>query len=265
MRWGWLKRFVLRIRTVTVFIWTLLCLLAAAAADAEPMDLGDERARWIEVRFEVSPHGRPGQRDTVYTERFPAWIEPDEAPGRMRVTVDAAIVEQHLMAAHAPVPGSFSDFEWIFDASTGEVVSASLSGQVVNEVGWGPISTTVHSRIEVRMSTVEQAGYELPRRILRHRIFPYCSGGRSRAADCTLVAPSRYQGSSGYVNAVGELSVSSPLVTLHTFSPLGEALFSELPSWPDVEIELTRPPLRGFAQDDIAVGDAALFGEGARY
>jgi hypothetical protein len=265
MRWQWLRGFAERFRTVTVFVWTLFCLFAAAAVDAEPMDLRDPQPRWVEVRFEVSPHERPGQRDSVYTQRFPAWLEPDPLVGGMRVTVDASIVERHLMGDQLPLPGSFSDFEWLFDPITGEVLSASLSGKVVNEVSWGLISTTVHSEIDVRMNTEQKAGFEQPRSVLRHRIFPYCKSAGRRSSDCTLVAPSRYQHLNGYVNAVGELTVSSTLVTLHTFSPLGEAIFSELPRWPDVEIELTRPSVGPPLHDHVSAGEATLLGEATRY
>ena len=239
--WERLKDFTLQLRTLSVFVWTLLCLFAAAAADAEPMDIGDPRPRWVGVRFEISPPGRPGQRDTVYTQRFPAWVEATEA-GQLRVTVAAEIVEQHLMGEQFPVPGSFSDFEWIFDRESGDVVSASLRGKVSNEISYGLGSTHVHTEISVRMSTREEAGYEMPRQIMRHRIFPYCAGGEHKSDGCTLVTAHSYQPRSGYVNAVGELLVHSPFTVLRTFSPLGEAVFSELPSWPDYELELTRPP-----------------------
>ena len=45
---------------------------------------------------------------------------------------------------------------------------------------------------------------------------------------CTVVAARGYDAASGYVNAIGNLSVSFGDVTLHTFSPLGEAVFSEV-------------------------------------
>jgi hypothetical protein len=238
--WHWLQDSALRIRTATVFVWAMICLLAAAAADAEPMNLVDPEPRWVGVRFEVSPHGRPGQRDTIYTQRFPAWVDPIDAE-RLRVTVASDVVEQHLMGEQLPVPGSFSDFEWVFDRRTGEVLSASFQGKVSNEIRYGLVSTRVHTEISVRMSTKEQAGYEMPRQIMRHRVFPYCGGGEEKGEGCTLVTAHSYQQSSGYVNAVGELQVHSPFATLRTFSPLGEAVFSELPTWPDYDVELSRP------------------------
>ena len=42
-------------------VLALMALLLAAPAAAEPMDLSNPEARWVAVRFEVSPEDRPGQ------------------------------------------------------------------------------------------------------------------------------------------------------------------------------------------------------------
>jgi hypothetical protein len=243
-----------------MFAW----LGSAADAAAEPVNLSDGQARWIEVRFEISPQGRPGQRDTVYSSRLPAWLAPGEQPGQVQISIDSQIVEQHLMNDERPVPGSFSDFVWLLDATTGEVLSASLNGKLVREVGWGLIRANIETRIQVDMSTREQAGYRMPRRILRNTFFPFCGGSAKIVDDCTLVTPTPYQGRSGYVNAVGDLSVQSKLVTLHTFSPLGEAVFSEFSAVPNAEIELVRP---GPSLEAEALGDpvTTLLGEASSY
>jgi hypothetical protein len=76
------------------------------------------------------------------------------------------------------------------------------------------------------MATNRVGGVLKPRRWLGQQIFGYC-----RHADgqrCTAVAARSYDTASGYVNAVGDLYVRFGDVTLHTFSPLGEAVFLEV-------------------------------------
>jgi hypothetical protein len=101
-------------------------LVSPGSAVAEPMDLNDPRPRWVTIAFEDSPPHQPGRLDTRYTPALPAWLEP-EAPGRLRVTLARGLVEQYLMAADDPKPGSFGDFVWIFDASSGDVIQTSGS------------------------------------------------------------------------------------------------------------------------------------------
>ena len=45
---------------------------------------------------------------------------------------------------------------------------------------------------------------------------------------CTVVYPARYDGETGYVNAVGRVTARSAGLEVRSFSPLGEAIFSEL-------------------------------------
>ena len=164
-----------------MFAW----LGSAAGAAAEPVDLSDGQARWIDVRFEISPQGRPGQRDTVYSSRFPAWLATGEQAGQVQISIDSQIVEQHLMGAERPVPGSFSDFVWLFDAPTGEVLSASLNGTLIREVRWGPVRANIETQIQVDMSTSERAGYRMPKRVLWNTIFPFCGNSPEVDDDCT--------------------------------------------------------------------------------
>ena len=71
-------------------------------------------------------------------------------------------------------------------------------------------------------------------------IFAHCAD--PNPARCTLVPPAEYDETRGYVNAVGSLIVRYHGLTLHTFSPLGEAVFSELPDAAPghTELELDR-------------------------
>jgi hypothetical protein len=205
-----------------------LLLLLAGSASAEPVDLVDPAPRWIEVAFEVSPRDKPAQADTIYTPKIRARLEAGEAPGLTRVTIDRRDVERVLIADDDPVAGSFSDFVWVFDAVTGEVLSASLSGTLLKELDWGLFRTAVKTRIEVDMATSRVGGFEKPRLWLGQQIFGYCNGASGQSPSCTLVSASAYDPASGYVNAVGELSVRFGKMSLRTFSPLGEAVFSEM-------------------------------------
>jgi hypothetical protein len=45
---------------------------------------------------------------------------------------------------------------------------------------------------------------------------------------CELVPAQRFDPDTGYVNAVGELSARSSLLTTKSFSPIGEAIFEEV-------------------------------------
>jgi hypothetical protein len=201
-------------------------LLLSSAAGSEPLDLLDLRPRWIHVAFEISPTDRPGQLDSVYTPEFPAWLEPAERPGEVRVTIPGSAVERHLLVNQQPVAGSFSDFVWRFDAATGQVLSASLSGALLKRIDWGFFSSEVEAQIEIAMDTRGAAGYREPRSLLGERLHDFCAP--SDTPDCTLVEPAHLDDRSGYVNAVGVVSARSHGITTTSFCPLGEAIFREL-------------------------------------
>jgi hypothetical protein len=202
-----------------------LLLLLPRIGLAEPVDFLDPTPRWVEVAFEVSPRDKPMQTDTIYTRKIRAWLEAGDRSGWMKVTVDRRYVERVLLADDDPVAGSFTDFVWVFDAVTGEVISAVLSGTLTQEVDWGLFRSKVRTQIEADMATNRVGGVEKPRRWLGQQLFGYCSDADGER--CTLVDASGYDAASGYVNAVGDLSVRFGEMTLHTYSPLGEAVFSE--------------------------------------
>jgi len=189
------------------------------------VDFLDPTPRWVEVAFEVSPRDKPTQTDTIYTPKIRAWLEAGDHPGWMKVTIDRRDVERVLFADDDPVAGSFSDFVWVFDAVTGEVISAVLSGAFTQELDWGLFRSKVRTQVEADMATNRVGGVKKPRRWLGQQLFEYCSDeGVER---CSVVDASDYDVASGYVNAVGDLSVRFGELTLHTYSPLGEAVFSE--------------------------------------
>lgn len=187
------------------------------------MDLGDTRSRAVTVRFETSPPEEPARLATAYTASLPAWLESD-GPGRIRVTVAGHDIETGFLYRRRPVPGSFSDYVWIFDATTGDVISAQLSGTLVRKLEIGLLSQDVHTPFEVDLSTLAVAGYEAPRSLFGQLIFGHCARA---GAGCTLVAAQPYDQRSGYVNAVGALVGRALGVAMQTFAPLGEAIFSE--------------------------------------
>jgi hypothetical protein len=215
MRNGWLT---------SMMEGAIVLALCAPTAVAEPMDLSDPTPRTVAVRFEVSPPDRPGQTDVAYSPPFSARLEPGDVHGEIRVVIDGGIVERHLLTGQEPVPDSFSDFVWRFDARTGQVGQADVSGRLMRELGWG---IQVEVPIRVHMDTSRQAGFEPPRRLLGHQYHGFC--GTGAAEGCTAVHPRSYDRSTGYVNAVGDIVVSSGPLRIHSFSPLGEAIFSELP------------------------------------
>jgi len=195
-------------------------------APAQPMHLDDPRPRWVSVRFETSPEDQPGLLDRRYGEALPAWLEPDREAGRVRVTIPARWVESRLLADQGARAGSFSDFTWRFDARTGDVISASLSGRLRRRVGLGLFGFDTEVEIQTELTTLAPAGFHSPEQLLGQRIFAYCDPRQDAA--CTPVPPVPYDPRTGYVNAVGFVSGRTARVTTRSFSPLGEARFSEL-------------------------------------
>jgi hypothetical protein len=207
-------------------------ILAPAHAGAAGLDLGDPTPRWIEVAFEVSPRDEPGRLRGRFSKSFKAWLEPGPEVGQIQVTIDRDIVESHLVAQHAPVPGSFSDFVWVFDAESGHVVSARLEGAVVTPMDFGIVRTTAVTRLNVDMTSRTRAGFRRSSRILGNELFPFCSDPDSMR--CQIVPGYALDRDSGYVNAVGAIAARTGPVEVRSFSPLGEALFREGLPAPDV-------------------------------
>jgi len=207
---------------------TLATVLAGAGAAAEaPMDLADDEARWVSVRFEMSPVDRPRQVDAVYSAPLRGWLEP-AAEAVRRLTIPAASVET-LLADEDPVPGTFSDFVWSFDPETGHVLSATLEGRVVRTLDWRVATTRTAARLRFRMDTLRAAGYRAPRRMLGETVMLYCDPGPGPGADddCAPLHPRRYDPETGYVHAVGPIDVQAPIMRMRTLSTLSEARFSE--------------------------------------
>lgn len=223
------------------------------------MDLSDATPRWVSIQFESSPSDDPGRLDGVYTRRFTAWLEPDGA-GLLVVRVDGEVLEQTAFRGRNPVPGSFSDYVWVFDPTTGSVLSASFNGRVLHEVSMGFGSTWIEAEVAASMSTQREGGYYGPTRVWGNSLHRYCEAHQRRA--CTQVAPRGYDRTRGYVNAVGPLQISASLVSFETFSALGEARFSELraggPGITDVPAAAARSQITGLAKTQVsAVADVS--------
>lgn len=189
------------------------------------MDLDDPRPRAVGVRFENSPSDRPGQLATAYTDEIEGWLEPD-GPQRLRVTVPGRSVERGFFYRQRLQPGSFSDFVWIFDRATGDVVSASLRGTLIRSYDLGIMDSEIATPFEAFMTTSVAAGYVPSKRMFGQLVFPHCG---DESAGCTLVPPRRYDRHTGYVNAVGSIVGRALGFSARTFSALGEAVFSERP------------------------------------
>lgn len=240
-------------------LWLALALgaLCAPPAAAEPlggsetpMDLGNREPRWVAVRFEVSPADRPGQIRGHFTPRFLARLEPAERDGEVRIVIDGAVAEEHLFPGQQPSPGSFSDFVWTFDTATGHVVSAKLSGVLLREIGWGFARWKTDAAFDVAMDTFAPVGFETSR--MMGEAYPrLCEAPESER--CTVVAPHRYDPTTGYVNAVGRVIARSAGLSVQSFSPIGEAVFSEITDpfdtiWtqggPSLRADVAAPPPR---------------------
>lgn len=205
--------------------WVLCGMVLPWAAPAEPLDLRDASPRPVAVSFEISPTERPGALDAVYSEPLPAWLEPGPEAGQVRVRVPGRAMER-LLALFDPLPGSFGDYLWTFDAASGEVLSAAFQGWLRQAVACGLFQTRVETRIEVQVGTRDAVGFRAPYTRLGQTVVGACQPG---SEGCTRVAPARFDPRTGYVNAVGTIRASAlGGLGAVTFAPLGEAIFSEL-------------------------------------
>ena len=214
----------LSLARTTLAIVFAIATCGGSARASDPMDLGDPRPRPVSVRFETSPSDQPGRLASFYTDAVPAWFEPADMPGQVRVTITGEAVETRWFHNQRLRRGSFSDYVWIFDAATGDVVSAHLRGTLVRSFDFGVLQSDIETEIEAEMTTHTRAGFEPGRLRLGQLVFPFClrDGG-----DCTIVTPVRYDRRTGYVNAVGALVGRAMGAAARSFSPLGEAIFSE--------------------------------------
>ncbi len=210
----------------SVLLWIALPLSHPALAIAEPLNLFDSHSRPISVSVEISPREAPARLDSIYTPAFPAWMEAGDRADEVRVIIPGLTVERLLLGDEEPVVGSFSDFVWTLDVQTGHVISATLSGKVLRSIRLGFANARVAADIEIDMGTGRVGGIKEPKTLLGQIFFAYCRNPSSR--DCQIVETRSYDGATGYVNAIGRLQVRSSLMTLNGFSPLGEAIFSEL-------------------------------------
>ena len=225
----------------------VLIALTAFGAAAAPLDLHDSTPREVRVRFEVSPREVPGSLDAQYGPALPARLTPLPG-GRLEVAVRGADIERVLLAEHGAKPGTFSDYVWVFDARTGEVVSAGVSGRLVRRLDMGPVHLDAEVDLEVAVATSGAAGYEPVRTLMGEPVFVHCDD--PAAADCSLVTPRRLDPCTGYVNAVGSLEVGWGELRFAFFAPVGEAIFEEAPGYARVARRGAVCPLRAPADAD---------------
>lgn len=190
------------LRTGIWGLWARLWFLAglvAGAAEAEPIDLRDVRARWIEVRFEVSPSDQPGTLDRSWSRPRRAYLEPvvlepaatpdrgildgaglERAATLVQIRIPAAEIEAHLRSTGTDtVPGSFSEFVWILDPESGHVRRADLSGRVREEIRLGPFRSSAQIEISVEMNTERDGGFEPGHGILGIPTHRFCTPAAS--------------------------------------------------------------------------------------
>lgn len=209
---------------------TLLGLAALAAAgigQADPLDLMDPTPRPIEVRFEVSPPDQPGRLDAVWSEPRSGRIEVTGRADRVQIRIPASEMERHLRSTGtAVVPGSFSDFVWVLDRATGDVLESRLEGRIHERIAVGPFATRVAVGIHVDMSTHRRGGFRTTHAPFGIETHAFCAPEEG-AEGCVPVESRRFDPRDGYVNAVGVIRAATPLAELRAFSPLGEVRFSE--------------------------------------
>lgn len=208
-----------------MLVWTIVVAGLPLPASARPVDLTERRARPVQVAIEISPPHLPARLDHHYSDRRPAWLEPGPGPDEVTIRVPGPEMER-LLASYDPVPGSFEDYVWVFESETGHVLSATLHGALFQRVEWGFLSTRVEAGIAASMSTLRAAGFLPPRSRWGHVLFEHCV---SLEDECSVVPPRPYDPSTGYVNAVGSLrAMAIGGFRVVTFSPLGEAVFTEM-------------------------------------
>lgn len=200
----------------------ILFAVAERATALEPMDLSRRTARWITVQVVTSA---PGEAKPRLSEPVHAWYEVGSRPGERVITVPGPEVERVFLAERRPIEDSFSDFVWVFDATTGHVSSASFSGSLDEPVRIGPFQTRARVSITVVLSTRFSGGYRRQRRIAGRTVVGYCA--ELLRTDCTPAASAAYDPSSGWVRANG--AVCATWRTFHTlaYTQLGWARFAE--------------------------------------
>lgn len=211
--------------------WVGSCVLLTCFVEepalAAPLDLQDPTPRQIEVRFEVSPEDQPGRLDATWSSPRAAFFESDPAQSLVRIRIPTEEIEAHFRATGTEaISGSFSDFVWTLDSRTGHVLSAQLTGRVRERISLGPIRTFATIEIRVEMTTRDTAGFRRSKRIFGIQTNAFCLPSLE-PSKCVAVTPIRFNPASGYVNAVGSLVAAAPIIRIRTFSPLGEARFSE--------------------------------------
>ncbi len=208
-----------------------LLLIFASEARGEALDLTDLEARMISVIFEDSGSELPGALDREYGPPVLGWFASGPGPGQALVRIPASAMER-MLSRYKPVPGSFTDFVWIFDVQTGHVESASFAGVVQSTVRWGFFETEVEAAIETVMNTSAPAGFREPEKRFGQTVFGYCD---EASLECQLIEPAPLDARSGYVNAVGSLrAVALGGIETESFSPMGEAIFREIVPAPTV-------------------------------
>lgn len=196
---------------------------AGSAAAGPPMDLARREHRWVEVRVVTTP---PDARRPRLSQPARAWYTVGPRPHQRTVTVPGPSVERAFFADRRPLRQSFTDFVWVFDASTGHVVSAGFSGEVVEPVRFGPFQASARVSIAIALSTLAPGGYREPRELAGRRVFGYCADPEH--PDCTSVASAAYDPGSGWVEANGAVCASWRSLRTLAYTSLGRARFAEL-------------------------------------
>jgi hypothetical protein len=202
----------------------VLIFFVAGQVRGEGLDLRNPTPRAITVSFENSGPRAPGALDQQYGEPVRGFFVPGPGEDQALVRIPGAEMER-VVSHYEPVPGSFSDFVWIFDTITGHVVNASFAGVVKSKIDWGFFDSEVETSIVMDLGTRNTGGFLAPVERLGHVIYGFCE---EVAQDCRQIPPAPLDADTGYVNAVGSV-VATAIGGLETtsYSPMGEAMFQE--------------------------------------
>lgn len=210
------------LRMKALFAAAISLVAGEGAAASDPMDLRRTDARSVELQVVIaSPRDGRLSLSPLVRGRF----EAGPAKNQRTVTVPGAEVERVLLPDQNPVAASFSDFVWTFDADTGSVLSASLSGLVDQPIHVGPMQLVARVAISFALSTQTRAGYGPPHPLAGQTVVSFCDPD---ASECTAARNADYDASTGWVQANGPVCAVWHSFQTRAYTTLGHARFFEL-------------------------------------
>jgi hypothetical protein len=190
-------------------------LLLSGSATGAPLDLVNETPRTVLVQVDEDSSDL-----AAIGSSFGSTLEADySSTGPTRVVVVNGediedLIEIVFAGVASVVPGSFTDYVIEIDATTLEILDASVSGSItVPPFGVVSVVQTATSTTVAGFEDLDILGNILP---------GFCTAG----AACTIVPGLPFDPVTGQANAVGKVTTS--LFGIEVFTPFGDLKFSEL-------------------------------------